>query len=504
VSHNLAYVKPSVASIKNPDKACVHTMIVIEGRENVQAFWQKVLDRHWELLDHKYRNVRGKIAFALLLMMNYKLGAPMERDGSTDTPLEQDILRFRLLMRTLDVLLARDWTQIDFSMKPEDVPRYVKLVESAFLRLGMLRNMLLTVVATKQDRLTVAHTQQESCVATQGLDSAFEQWWKLDHLDGDWIQYYYNHSTKGAKIAEQIRKELSRKYGTTQEGIHDFGRAMSRRIRANLKQLKVKEAPFLCLSREDILTMLRSTAGPRAAETLSKEIEYAPGKSWPLSPFVKLMYNRDAVYVPFFSAFYPVSAFSESWIDHVTREVKDSSAKGMMGRDWGEVFEDYVRQRLRDCHPHLTVDPGNTVIDPSKFPDIEGCLGKIRKRAIEIDVIAYSERRLYLISCKAPDQFSGPDMIRSLQFLGGDEFEDRLESDIRMAGEIEEYSHCVRQSTMYLKSRGFEEKEVAPVLVTSDFRPLGLAAVHTWMLKDHVVPDTIVIQAKRLEEFPFE
>ena len=479
-------------------------MTVIEGREEVRAYCKRALDREWMLLNLKHRRVRWKILFALLLMTNYKFSIRSGKLTRLDIPLEQDLLRFRLLLRILDEFLVRKWTQVDIGMKPEEVLTYARIIDSEFLKLGILRNLLLTVVATKAKTLTVVETEKDAEAVDQGLESAYEQWVIHDRLDGDWIEYYYKNSTRGKRIAEQVRKETRRKLGTTQEGIHRFSRAMARLIRANLKQPRVKEAPFLCMSKDQILSLLNPTVGAKAAESFFEELKYAPGKSWSRSPYVVVTYNRDTVYVPLFSAFNPANVFMHSWLDYISREVKGSSALGMMGRDWGKLFEVYVRHKLRECHPHLKVDDGNTVLDSNRFPDMRGCLNKIRKTKVEIDVIAYSTRRVYLISCKAPNQFRGPDMIESLEFLRAHEFGDSLVWDIRMAGEIEEYARCVRQSAKYLESRGFQGKEVMPVLVTSDFRPLSVAEVRTWMLGGRIVPSTLIIQAKRLAEFPFE
>jgi len=131
-------------------------------------------------------------------------------------------------------------------------------------------------------------------------------------------------------------------------------------------------------------------------------------------------------------------------------------------------------------------------------------LEKLGKREIEIDVIAQSSTKVYLISCKARDQFFGPEAIKDFLFPRYDDFQKNLEQDFEMAGEIEDYARCVRQSSTYLESRKFEGKEIVPILMTSDLRPLSLESVRSRIGESRDAPGVRVIQAKRMDEFPFD
>jgi len=479
-------------------------MTVIEGKAKAVAYYRSVLDREWRLLSIRYRGVKPKLLYTLLVMMNYKLGLDSQKVPTLSFPLEQDLLRFRLLLRILDEFLRHKQTQVEPVTKPKDLIHYVTIIEAEFCKLGVLRNMFLTVAAASAGKFTSVDTGQPNEWDDRELELAYELWVNHDYLDGDWIEYYYRDSTEAKRFAEQVKRETRARLRTTQQDIYRFSLGMSQMIKQNRREARIKRAPFLCTSKDHILSLLGQTVGPEAKVGFLKEMEYTPGRSWSRSPFVTVKYNRETLCVPLFSAFDPINVFTNSWLDYVIREVRGSSALGMMGQDWGKRFERYVRDRLHELHPHLKVDTGNTVIDSTRFPDIRDCLLGIRRTKIEIDIVAFSERKVYLISCKAPDQFRGSDMIQRFHFLRAQEFETNLEWDLEKAGEIEEYARCVSQSASYLEPRGFTGREVVPVLVTSDFQPLSVPEIRAWMLRHRTVPSTLIIQAKRLSTFPFD
>ena len=97
--------------------------------------------------------------------------------------------------------------------------------------------------------------------------------------------------------------------------------------------------------------------------------------------------------------------------------------------------------------------------------------------------------------------------MSTLHFLQYDDFYRRVERDIEKTGEIADYADCVRQSTRYLESRGFEGKEIVPILVTSDLRPMSLESVREWSADIgivNIIPNVQIIQAKKMDEFPFD
>ena len=169
----------------------------------------------------------------------------------------------------------------------------------------------------------------------------------------------------------------------------------------------------------------------------------------------------------------------------------------------GLLFEKYVRNRLLKYQPRLTVDPAHAVITPEEFPDIRRCLGEIGKTRIEIDVIAYSDEKVYLISCKAPDLYRGPEMMRDLFFVAFEDFEDMIEWDLAAAGEIEDYARCVRESERYLSSRGLQGKQIIPILITSDLRPISLDSTRRLLGAGRIIPDVSVIQAMNIPKTVF-
>jgi hypothetical protein len=131
-------------------------------------------------------------------------------------------------------------------------------------------------------------------------------------------------------------------------------------------------------------------------------------------------------------------------------------------------------------------------------------LGEIGKPEIEIDVIAHTTKKLYLISCKSAGSYAGPDMLKNLAFLEFNDLETQADQDFDMAGEIESYAKCVKQSFMFLKSKGFEDLEVVPMLITATFRPLSLESVQNLYSDYRIIPSVRIIQALRLSDVQFD
>jgi len=475
-------------------------MTAIEGGNRILKFVLKELEHKWKILRRKYSNVKGKILYALLFILNhkYKPRVSSERYG-------EDLNWFRSMLRTLDVLLSREWNSIDLRMTQEEIDKYGTIVLSEFSNLGKLWDLYLECTAFKVERL-VLEEGQSVFDAKMKIDSAFEDWLRTSLLDAEWFDYHDATSNRAKQLLKAINQELKKKHGVTLEFLNEFGKDIEKEIRIRLEPEETRMVSLIGFREEHLLARLRSSDKNVDVNALIDELEYKPDGSWIRTPFVRLKENstQEIVYFPINSTFYPCNIFAGSWVYHIPKVVRKSSALGIMGDVWGVGFENYVRDKLHKCHPHLEIESGTTIITRSDFPDISDCVGKPK---IEIDVIAHSEENVYLISCKALDQFYGPKMVRTLLSATFEEFEKNLREDIRMAGEIEGYAHCVRQSNKYLESMGYEGKEIVPILMTSDVRPLSLESVREWSVDVKIVntlPDVQIIQAKKMDVFPFD
>ena len=189
---------------------------------------------------------------------------------------------------------------------------------------------------------------------------------------------------------------------------------------------------------------------------------------------------------------------------HIPKEATKSSALGIMSDDWGKKFEKYVRNQLKKHHPHLNLNKGRTKIRKSDYPSILNCIGK---PSIEIDIIAQSNSKVYLISCKALDQFSGPKMLQSLLGSTFEEFENKLRDDLENAGEIDKYAECIQGFREYAEAEGWGKREIIPVLITSDVRPLSLNSACQWLVDAKIankVPNVRIIQAREISSVRFD
>ena len=311
----------------------------------------------------------------------------------------------------------------------------------------------------------------------------------------------YYESNKSKKIEERLRSDMKSLWGFTQETVYDFAAIVKHNIREHLRVIHTLSKPLLTFRSKNLIDFMGSDINPTDAINWLSEITYSPERNFNLSPFVKLVDEKqEECFIPLVAVFQPFGGFEPAWVYHSTKETRESRASGTMGKDWGGVFEKYVRQYILNHCPSLTVVQGGTKIRTTKYPDIKPCLDQIRKSAIEIDVIAYSTDCVYLISCKAPDLYLGPEMIRDLYFISFEDFIERIEWDADKAYEILDYAKCVKSSPLFLAENGYEGKEIIPILVTSDSAPLSFESVRQWAQQNSSIPDVTIIQANKLHE----
>ncbi|MHA1928940.1 MAG: hypothetical protein ACTSV2_10245 [Candidatus Thorarchaeota archaeon] len=471
-------------------------MIVIEGNEKIHKTIDKELKRTWKKLSLKYRKVKGKILFAHLFTINHRYTPTNENDYPTE-----DANLFRSMLRTLDMLLERGWSLVDTHMPEEELNRFSRIVLREFTVLGKLRQLQLECNAFSVKRIEYSEEQGLSD-ATAKLIPAFHEWLQTPRLDKDWIDFTDESRNRAPQLLKAINQELQHRYNITLEVLDKFGRDISTEIKLRLEPVETKMASLILFRKQDLIQRLSALDNNIEVGTLIGELEYKSQNNWMRTPFVKLKDNstQRMLYFPFTFAFYPTHVFAASWIYFISKTVRKTSAMGIMSEDWGRRFERYVREKLASHHPTLKVHPGTTKISRADSPDILDCIGKPN---VEIDVIAQSDSKVYLISCKAQDQFYGSTMMERLLGNTADEFENKLKEDIENAGEIENYANCIQQSKEYLESEGFDNKVIIPILMTSDVRPLSLKSVREWSLDVRIsksLPNVQIIHSKEISE----
>ncbi len=476
------------------------TMIEIEGKDDILEIIEKKLEQTWKRLKLKYRKVKGKILFAQLFILNLRYIPSTGSEYPTEDP-----NWFRSVLKTLDTLLEHDWSLVDTHMTNEELSRFGRIVLQEFSELGKLRQLHLECRSFNIERLEFSEDQSISD-ATITLDIVFDEWLKTPHLDEEWLQYGDNSSTKASELLKEINQALQDRYNVTLEVLYRFERDITKEIENRLEPEGSKMASLIGFHEEHLIERLHELDSNVDVKKLVRDIEYKPRNNWMLTPFVRLKDNSNQmmVYFPIVFAFYPKNVFAASWMYHISKIERKSSALGIMSERWGRSFEVYVREKLTQHHPHLKLNQGRTKISRSDFPVTLDCIGK---PSIEIDVVALSKSRAYLISCKALDQFSGPKMLQTLLGSTFDEFERKLMNDLEHAGEIEKYAECMQQSKEYIDSKGWGEREVVPILMTSDIRPLSLESARQWLVDVKIVntpPELQIIQAKEISGLPFK
>ncbi len=484
------------------------TMSVIEGRDKILEYWQHQLNQKWTQIERRHgrKPVRRNILLTLLYMINYKHRPRMENVDSADYPIGEELVQFRILLGILDELLRRGWNEIESLEISRNVQTFEHKIWRDFQVLGHLRNMYSVALVSKRKRMIIFANEEDRNAHMSELDMAFAEWERNYRSDEKWINYYYNESQSDERIRNLVKAEVEERFGFSQNLLIGFNVQMSNIVQRSLRLWKPGvERTIIALKHEQILDMLcqKYPYSPEidtsTASIFLKEIEYTPDGSWARSPFIKLDMIKDTIYIPIHYFLYPTNTFASAWIDHI---IDKSSAAGTIGKEWGAAFEKYVQTELDECH--LNVALCNAIIRPTIFPDIGNCLGEIGKPEIEIDVIAHTTKKLYLISCKSAGSYAGPDMLKNLAFLEFNDLETQADQDFDMAGEIESYAKCVKQSFMFLKSKGFEDLEVVPMLITATFRPLSLESVQNLYSDYRIIPSVRIIQALRLSDVQFD
>lgn len=471
--------------------------IVIHGQESIQAFFQKRIDKLWKQLDKRHSNSKGKILFALLLIIN-DISKSIYDGGEIEV---DDYLRLPIQLLVFDELLARDWNQIE-PPSPDEIQRYVDFVVKEFQEIGLLKNRMIASEAVMEEHISIKKGERVWETPFQS-ESAFDDWINRYSFDGDWIEYYHNKSMISPELTESFRMEFSKRYGITPQQLHRFEGALAKFAR---KELRGEGFPFLNFSHEDLLSMMQKSMAEvepvdndKVAAFL-QELEYNPDRHWSRSPFLKVTYRNNALYALLLPAIHSLKLLSGAWLEAV---LEGSRTIGRRNKDYGRHFEEYVRNLLRTHHPHLLVNRGSLRIRRNRFPEVANCVGTSE---IEIDAVAQSDTHVYLLSCKAMDQSLGPKLLLSYFLWNYKTFFGSVEWDLEKAHEISDWADCIRKSPRVLEDRGFTEREIVPLLVTSDSRPLSLESIQKWCLDMELastLPEAMIIQANALKDFTF-
>ncbi len=486
----------------------------IVGRENIKQYWQDQLDIEWKILDRRYsgKPVQMKILQTLIHLLNYRYRPQIEKaKGDSNYPIGEEMAQFRILLIILDELIEHGWNRIDFSLKTHEIPNFWEKIWRDFQKLGWLKHMLSEAKTCRMREMRIFSDVKEREEVMQNIDSAIAEWENNYRTDEEWLTFYYKESTIGNNLSYLVKEVVENTLGFSQNALIFFNTRISKIIGNDIQAWKEgRDIPFGYIKAKRILDIFRREVpnspivediDESTAIAFLREIEYAPGKRWSRSPFVKVQWKKDIIYVPVFYFLYASHMFASSWLDYI---IKGSKVEGAISKDWGALFEKYVIEKLKEFHSNLTIDYSGLIVNPSNYPDIKKCLGGIKKTKIEIDIIAHTEKKLYLISCKSKGSYTFPNMMTNLDFLEFQDLDDEIDEDYNMAGEIENYARCIRESPMFLKANGFEDKEVVPLVVTATFRPLSLKSVQHTLSDYRTIPKVQIIQALNLSEYTFQ
>ncbi|MFW9889970.1 MAG: hypothetical protein ACFFER_17445, partial [Candidatus Thorarchaeota archaeon] len=449
--------------------------VVLNSPEAIEVWFYKKVDNTWKRLKRRYSSVKEKILFTLFMMLNdasMKMGTPIQLN--TD-----QLLRLRICIYTLDEIISRGWDTV--TELSDDDEEYIDLSES-FLEIGLLKERLWALKAFGVREASWKRNQIPYLDQIEA-EPAYMEWRNQLSFDEEWIEFLPQMRKEiGEKTSKQVEKELLSRYGVSREFLflfqHKFGELLVIHLKSSPSGfIGFPKETLLAIMLEDIPSELR--IDEEVAIRLLGVLEYNPEKHWCRSPFFRVKHRNQEIYVPIPAVFYPFKQFFNAWAVHIIRDFRDSSASGKMGKAWGGLFENYVRNKIESLNLFQTIQ-GNSKIKPSAFPDLKESLVSIGKPEIEIDVIATSPRRLYVISCKARDFYNPIDLLHHFSIGEYRDYKKCLEQDIEDAFEIEAYAQCLEQSSLFRQSIEFHGDEVKPILVTPDTRPLSIEAVRNW------------------------
>ncbi|OLS24546.1 MAG: hypothetical protein ThorAB25_23330 [Candidatus Thorarchaeota archaeon AB_25] len=471
--------------------------VILENQDQIEVWFNKKVDSTWKRFKRRYGNVKEKITFTLFMMLNdasMKMGTPEQLDT-------EQLRRLRICIFTLDEVISRGWDRvIELS---DDDEEYIERSE-VFLEIGRLKERLWALKAFGVKEASWK-TDQPPYLDEIEAEPAFLEWRENLTFDEEWIEFLPQMRKEiGEKTSKQVERELFGRYGVSRGFLllfqHKVGELLVNKLKSSPSGfIGFPKETLIAIMLEDMPSELR--IDEEVARRFLHELEYHPERDWCRSPFLRVRHRSQELYVPIPAVFYPYKQFFNAWAMHIIRDFRESSASGRIGKAWGDLFERYVRQKLESLNLLQTIQR-NVKVRPGDFPDIKESLDFIGKPEIEIDVIAKSPQRLYVISCKARDFHDSTKLLHDFSIGEYSEFEKNLRQDIKDATEIRDYSRCLEQSSLFLNAIGFEGDEVKPLLVTPDTRPMSLEIVRNWAKDlEYGVPVVDVIQAMNLEKY---
>lgn len=472
----------------------------IKGQQSIQSFFQNEVHKNWNMLEGKYSNKKGKILFALLLMMTDF--SQSLKEGDEINPMS--FLRVPIFLFTLDEMLLHGWNVLE-QLFLSEVQSYVEIVEYEFLIIGQLR----------QRAIESRVIGEESLVKKKGMrsheipllsETAFNDWAGNFLLDDEWHKYYYSKSERSEELRAELEHVFQNEFDITPRQLFEFEIALGKTARKQREMggnLPLPYTPEKLFSEMCRIMRKFGVVEENAAKNFLNQLEYSEDRHWAQSPLVKVRIGRKIRYTPILPSLFIEGMISLAWLEYIKKKPCGSRLQGMINKDWGGLFEEYVREILRTHHKNLVVNPGCLRIRKKRFSDIIECTSNQRP---EIDVIAQSESNVYLISCKAMDETIGSKLL--MYFFQHDfvAFRKNIELDLKYAGQIEQITRCIRKSPDFLEDRALLGKKIIPLLVTSDVRPLSLESVRQWCLDMRLaynLPNVRIIQAKNLKDFRF-
>ena len=271
-------------------------------------------------------------------MMNYPLRPRVSReDDSTIYPLNEDMRRFRVLLRTLDVLLKREWNRVDLYMVVEELVRWADVVTKEFVQLGALRDSQAVSDRVKTRKIVVKDGTAVNPVPER-LAAAYVEWWTKGEPDGEWVKCFLNSKKDAATVADVMAQELKRRYGITQDQILILETSITARIEKHLSNLDRLRFPFIHFSREQMKETLLKIVRGETADLWMKELTYRPDGNFCRSPFVRVEDGGSEYYVPIIASFVPLKSFGQAWVYDITKGYKRSSTAGLMSKQWGSCL----------------------------------------------------------------------------------------------------------------------------------------------------------------------
>lgn len=481
---------------------------IIRGRENIEDIIQSQLRKEKESLRAEIKSWEGKFLFMILWVMNYTYGpASFKNVGDAYTRCNLSFYKVILCLKGIfDTVLEYKISKIRAPTDDEFEAIFKSFFEVSFKYFGLapLYEKLETTQGENIGEIIIEDGEIKD-IEDPMLYEVLGKWINISSSDPEWGQWYFTNNPEELQQAgKSLEKEFKDRYWLEFNDLKVIGEYFEQVSNRHLNDISTMIMPdgifpFLYIERGILLKNLSMAVGKERAEKWIEVLEYKPFGDFRKCPLIPLKWNGKKIYALIYWIFTPSNAFFDAWTSPLM--LGNTKTAGKMGQSYGDAFELYVDEKLRNANIKNLKNLGKRKIKSSNFPGIKPCLDRLpkQKEGFEVDRILIKEDLCFIISCKARD-FAFQRKIRGRNFFFPlSEINRQISQNEMDLKEICIESECIAVNPKVRNGIGLKkQKYIVPVLLTSRVEPLGTKDVKEYFLKDEELKRIPVITVTEL------